>query len=1272
MPRTNNELAHLIPGPPDMPQDYKTLFERIDERFIFHIDILNNPETPIKERAILQTMSSLRDYIMDRKNAFDIGDTSTYQYESYKHIAKEALKEYWQKVKGTYLSYTSLPNSELVRALLQLAVAVCQDELDNPGYLDVLSLIMPDINLEGCSAPSDYGLSGFDINTDLPLVEQCILTLNQHIINDKNTALIPVWTLLKMDTNHHTRLDNLYYDYQSMDESETILSPLEVSRIYQHSPHARALRAAIDNWQQVASDESHLLGQLLHLAKQLYANSVDGIGKETAAGSGGNVAIGEFLHYFERLSKEQRLLIPQVVLSQIDKLERCYNYVDSDGNPRIKHIETCLATRRKQLLSSIKGYGDLLCNISISANNKVAATRKAYADVSTRQQQLHERLNKSTYEGQDTLPLTIAIIELYQLNKGIHRLSDITRLFDALSADEIKEYLLKSTNDANRELLRFINTADNLLMIMFTLSKEKCAAFIEPLSRGIYTKFYRDTPNKLSATLDALDEERAFVLITALFKMSDLQYDILYKVIGNTNIVRHLFSMLSDDEKRILCNQHKVMHDNRAQRDIPKVLLHNITSEIASLDLILPYIDSVNLWRYLFNNEYKEYYSIDDCKAPLLLKLLQALPEDKIQSYLNKQIAGVVRSQYHAYIEVKKILLDDIEVGKELIGLLSLDLILMDKELHEFAMKYSEVLQQKLNNCTQLELRKYLTQKISNDCLLIHVLAANHGLLKLVLERLPREERLDFIMLTTDEGESVLDKATEDNRCLRLVLEIYPQSERLNAVLFRGGIPLLHEFVEAPEKFKIIFNSLTLAQKMQVIDRMVEKSWFGFWLAHAETVLASLSSLPKDKIKDILTREFQPHKNRIYTCPVNIIFDKWEPNTLHQLIDMIDKKHLWKRNFLSDNVFYPDDVYRAMVNKPSTFKKIFTNLPLREKCEVYSTYAWGNDTFISLANNDIFIFMIESLPLNHRIKACLLKDKKGKYRLHQACEDGCYDVVESILKLIPRDKIADVLRAKNHCGQSMINLSMQDKELLKLISRYFPRGFIFNTDGKNTSLLHQAMRDETKLDVLETTLELLGPLDILESCSIQSLGFRSQPTPLTITANPGRIAHVLQQIPNPWLRYQICCYSDGQFSNVFINCAQSDNHCMSQPYISMMPEAKQTEIMLKLNLINRLKLNPANKSMLLFWAKQVKVGGTAFNGVKIPHQIKLVYKVIIEHFDDDFANFKQAIRDAFVTYNHSWSAFFKADKCFNSCAMQALKAHADVTNVEDFRALTHE
>ena len=735
--------------------------------------------------------------------------------------------------------------------------------------------------------------------------------------------------------------------------------------------------------------------------------------------------------------------------------------------------------------------------------------------------------------------------------------------------------------------------------------------------------------------------------------------------------------MLSENDKRILCNKHKFINYFVG----PKVLLHNITSDIASLDLILPYIDKENLWEYMFNIQYDDYYSINDCEAPLLLKLLQALPENKIQDYLNMKISGVVNHHHHGCIKLSKIILDDIDVGKALIKCLPLDLILSDKELLEFAIAHTAPLQQKLGVLTQIQMRRYLTQKFGGELPLIHMLASNHKLLNIALERLTKDEQLDFVMLTTDRGETVLDFAIFDKRSLEICLNIYPQSERLNAVAYRGNTPLLNQVFADTEKFMIIYSSLSLEQKLELINHLREKDDFINLLNNAEeTVLACLSQLPQENITQIL-RSWASYDLDDYIRTYEFILYNWQPHTLHHLIDIIDKKQLWCTSLTGYSIFSCSDLCTALQNRPNTFIKIFNVLPQREKCNLYSARANDNDTFISLANNDVFIAIIEALPKFERIKACLLKDRYGTNRLHCACMDGCYDVVESILKLIPKEKIADVLQAKNQSGQSMINLSMRDKELLVLISRYFPRGFIFDTDGQNTTLLHQAMRDETEIDVLLTTLKLLGPLNVIESCSIQSLGFPGQPSPLTITAEFLPILGTLKHIPNPWLRYHICCYSDSHFTNVFINldarfinllASLDERNDLWRIILDLtMPEAKQTEIMLKLNLINRLRLNPANESQLAFWAKQVTVGGTSFKGVKIPHQIKLLYKVIVHHFDDDLAHFKQAIRDAFVAYNHSWSAFFKVDKCFNSCAMQALKAHADVTNVEDFRALTH-
>ena len=200
----------------------------------------------------------------------------------------EMCEANWNLVKGTALCYTAEPNCIETRLFVKIAEYLSQNERDKKSAFEYL---MPGMTY-------DFARDGYP---DLRTIELSIV-LQTHIIGDNELYLIPIKLLAEINLSPtQGRLDNPYFDDMHHAMEHWKISKNEMDRLFAHSNLTEELKKAKEAVDNIANQDTHLLGQLRHLCKNLRLGSILGDGSEEDATIDAYQAMIHFMDYFNQL-----------------------------------------------------------------------------------------------------------------------------------------------------------------------------------------------------------------------------------------------------------------------------------------------------------------------------------------------------------------------------------------------------------------------------------------------------------------------------------------------------------------------------------------------------------------------------------------------------------------------------------------------------------------------------------------------------------------------------------------------------------------------------------------------------------------------------------------------------------------------------------------------------------------------------------------------------------------------------------------------------------
>lgn len=475
----------------------QSLLEKIHQA---QIDINETTGALLTDKLILAYSKSVLERL--DKELMSTGDTDVINYDA----LKKFLAENWDIIKKTGLSYTSIPNSDLTSVMCDVAELVANALNKEAEPVGSLQILMPDVVFEspgfgGYEALAPYTTDGIKDgvfqqiliepkNFDLKKI------LSTHILDVTGKCLIPV-RLIADEPDDDGKFTKPYYDIDFGFEHIKI-SQDELDRIFMHSSYTISFREAKERYDVATSASNDLYEQLSQLSKKLiFHSSHGGMGKDDAASFGAYVAIASFMDFYTTLPDEAKNKIPPTVKTQIERIQVARG--------------DCVGLLGEGLRDSIKNEEIIreLRSVGQDDESKAAVIKIREAEFKQAKDSLLKAISTDYKGGFDRLPISVALLEKYNVPITIQSLQDIKSITD-LSKEEIKN--ICSNQDVQQQIVDAIRSLEELVIFSIETPTEKLETILDKTATKIKAKLLKDASH-LSGWLIALPEEKKEVVL---------------------------------------------------------------------------------------------------------------------------------------------------------------------------------------------------------------------------------------------------------------------------------------------------------------------------------------------------------------------------------------------------------------------------------------------------------------------------------------------------------------------------------------------------------------------------------------------------------------------------------------------------------------------------------------------------------------------------------------------------------------------------------------
>lgn len=506
--------------------------------------------------------------------------------ETLQTALKGYLKDNWDRIKGSLLCYTAIPQKGVTTVLCEISEVLAKEFNTAP-----ITLLMPGVATESCH-------DSFPNLDEIPLNK----LLKTHLLGQHAAYLIPVKIL------HHCEelsipLINPYFDYQHHQRSNAFLGEEETFRLFNHSMLTQEFLSQLELFNVYKNDKSSLLGHLYELVQKLNFNSTDGVGSEKNAGGGVYAAIIAFNDYYLSIGRDEQKKIPVELYDEIEKLISLSSDVVKNKQGMID-TATCIATRRSELINKMRDNETLLKTIAIKGENKTKLINEAIQNIITTKSLLIEQLDNRTYRGHDPLGLNKFLLSNLDIPIDISSYSDLQDLM-TLSAEEITG--LCNAVDIKEQITRQFNSIEDLVLFCIETKPAPLKALLSLSELGLKQKFMKK-PQDVISLLIILDPDRATIICEA-FKVQ------LQQIITNPEDFIKVFKHLTDEQGTALCHAFNDgwLHIIKSSNDF-KMMINYLTDEQCTvlchsfkdqwLHIIKKYYDLIFIFEDLGDEQY--------------------------------------------------------------------------------------------------------------------------------------------------------------------------------------------------------------------------------------------------------------------------------------------------------------------------------------------------------------------------------------------------------------------------------------------------------------------------------------------------------------------------------------------------------------------------------------------------------------------------------------------------------------------------------------------
>ena len=500
------------------------------------------------------------------------------------------LTNRWEVIKGTYLSYTSVPDAEVTRACCHVA-----NYLADVTGQDSLKLLIPTVQFK-----EDY-LNNIDLTNEL--LENII---RFHILSEDFASLIPIRSLTFVDIG--STLESLLVNpFVLNDQGKMIpLTANEKERLLHHSSEIEELIAAKKSFED--STDKTLYAEISRLIAGLRKGGEHGLtgGDEDSAGVSAYQAMINFREYWALLSnklKEQAFQISPDFKSVMEL--------------KILNLEfdDCVEILAKELDMIRNQNRDAFTKIHLDAAQSVELSM-AYRDVFFRvRSNLESFFNEEkklhyVYSGHDNLALSLKQIEDLVDMESIRSVEDLVLIIKHLKPDEITNLF----NNNLENILECVKSLNDLITVLLNINSQQGESVIKFLEIDF------------GQSID-IDE---YSLANGVNLLTDEMASVLLSITLNSGLT-HAFDRVLDEGQELSESKSAVVDNLFKNNKIPRTKLTN-----AALIKLLNDTDPV----LEFNNVYQEIDADDRFKQ------LMTSPDHLKQLYHSDKMNTLNDTQY--------------------------------------------------------------------------------------------------------------------------------------------------------------------------------------------------------------------------------------------------------------------------------------------------------------------------------------------------------------------------------------------------------------------------------------------------------------------------------------------------------------------------------------------------------------------------------------------------------------------------------------------------
>lgn len=369
----------------------------------------------------------------------------------------------------------------------------------------------------------------------------------------------------------------------------------------------------------------------------------------------------------------------------------------------------------------------------------------------------------------------------------------------------------------------------------------------------------------------------------------------------------------------------------------------------------------------------------------------------------------------------------------------------------------------------------------------LHRVANKPESLKIILELIPEDQRLEALMLANKSGRgTLLQIVAKKPESLREVLGLIPKDQLLDTPMLahKYGTTLLHQATDHPDSLKAILEIYPENQRLNV---MMIPNQYGNKILHREAFRPNflkllLEHLPEDQRLDALMLTNTTNgQTALFTAASN-------PESLKVILELISTDQLLNAPILAQQ--YGTTLLHAVASDPESLKAILEIYSAGPRLEVLMLADKSGQTVLhkAAANYDSLTLILGLIPQDQKLNAVMTTDSSGQTVLHEVATD--YDSLKEILEIIPKNQRLNAVMKTDSSGQTVLHEAVPDEDSLKLILELIPEdqrlNAIMKTDALGQTVLHEAAR--FSVDSLKIILELIPENQRLQAVMMKNEG----------------------------------------------------------------------------------------------------------------------------------------------------------------------------------------